>query len=200
MSRKQTFYECPECHRYISYLQSRCDCGYRFTGKEKKYRSCPKCGSFYPSPRLFCDCGHFLPFDKEEITPDDVESAYQSGYLSGVAQERDRTEKEWAQFFKDVQLKDTITGQPIRTREDFARWKAAFEAEKARREKVKNRYLVEADDGFSVSVPEDKLGSWVNAQDGQPAPLNTAEQRLKDRIMKRIYGIEEEGPTDEKAR
>ena len=50
----------------------------------------------------------------------------------------------------------------------------------------KTRYLMETDDGFLVSVPEDKVESWQRADHN--APLNKAEQRLKDRILDELYG------------
>lgn len=47
-------------------------------------------------------------------------------------------------------------------------------------------YLMETDDGELVRVPESKLEAWEAADHN--APLNKAEQRLKDRIMQEIYG------------
>ncbi len=49
-------------------------------------------------------------------------------------------------------------------------------------------YLAEAEDGFLTRVPEEKLESWQEAQGRPAAPLNKAEQRLKDKILRRIYG------------
>lgn len=47
-------------------------------------------------------------------------------------------------------------------------------------------YLIEADDGTLVRVPESRLEAWKAADHN--APLNKAEQRLKDRILQEIYG------------
>lgn len=47
-------------------------------------------------------------------------------------------------------------------------------------------YLSEADDGTLVRVPESRLEAWKAADHN--APLNKAEQRLKDRILQEIYG------------
>ena len=46
-------------------------------------------------------------------------------------------------------------------------------------------YLSEADDGMLVRVPESKADAWAAAD--HSAPLNKAEQRLKDRILQEIY-------------
>lgn len=51
-----------------------------------------------------------------------------------------------------------------------------------------SRVLVEASDGTLISVPADKLDDWTEAQDEEPRPLNKAEQRLRDRIVRKIYG------------
>lgn len=50
------------------------------------------------------------------------------------------------------------------------------------------RYQMETEDGWMVSVPEDKLDDWEKAQAESPRPLNKAEQRLRDRIVQEIYG------------
>lgn len=49
-------------------------------------------------------------------------------------------------------------------------------------------YLAEAGDGFLARVPEGKLEDWRRAQELPAAPLNRAEQLLRDRIVQRIYG------------
>lgn len=51
----------------------------------------------------------------------------------------------------------------------------------------KQRYLMEADDGMLASVPEDLLGAW-SASQRDPAPLTRAGRRLKDRIVRDLYG------------
>ena len=47
-------------------------------------------------------------------------------------------------------------------------------------------YLSEAGDGMLVRVPESRADAWAAAD--HSAPLNKAEQRLKDRILQEIYG------------
>lgn len=64
------FHECPECGRLSPYLQSRCDCGYRFAGGEAQYKTCPECGSIIPSGQIVCDCGHVtLPKISKSVPP-----------------------------------------------------------------------------------------------------------------------------------
>ncbi|MFR3291339.1 MAG: hypothetical protein ACLTSG_14495 [Lachnospiraceae bacterium] len=54
--------------------------------------------------------------------------------------------------------------------------------------KDSSRILVETSDGTLISVPADKLNDWTEAQDEEPRPLTKAEQRLRDRIVRKIYG------------
>ena len=181
--------ECPNCGQIVPYLQSICDCGRRFSGKERMYKSCPYRGTLNPSTRLFCSCGHFLLFIRSKLTQADMQSAYHSGLSDGINQERQRAAAEWSNFFRDAQLKDTITGQPIRNLEDFHRWKAAFDRIKADRAKRREKtYLLEDKDGFLVRVPESKLDTWEKVQTKGDAPLTPSEREVVNRIVERIYG------------
>ena len=48
---------------------------------------------------------------------------------------------------------------------------------------------METEDGFLVRVPESKVESWTRAQKERgSAPLNRAEQQLKDKLVRQIYG------------
>ena len=129
------YHECPECHKILPYLRSKCDCGYRFSGAsaERQFKTCTACGSLVPVSQLFCACGKFLPLQKDAITEADVETAYQNGLFAGIAEERERNEKEWACFFADAGLKDTFTNKAIANREDFYAWKKSFDEDCLRR-------------------------------------------------------------------
>ena len=50
-------------------------------------------------------------------------------------------------------------------------------------------FLMEAQNGMLVRVPQSKLESWQAAQNSAATPtLTAAEQRLRDRIMQDLYG------------
>ena len=50
-------------------------------------------------------------------------------------------------------------------------------------------FLMEAQNGMLVRVPQSKLESWQVAQNSAAASgLTAAEQRLRDRIMRDLYG------------
>ena len=98
-----------------------------------QFKTCTACGSLVPVSQLFCACGKFLPLQKDAITEADVETAYQNGLFAGIAEERERNEKEWACFFADAGLKDTFTNKAIANREDFYAWKKSFDEDCLRR-------------------------------------------------------------------
>ena len=52
-------------------------------------------------------------------------------------------------------------------------------------------FLMEAQNGMLVRVPQSKLESWQAAQNSAAVPgLTAAERRLRDRIMQDLYGSE----------
>lgn len=52
----------------------------------------------------------------------------QQAINDAIAQERERSKGEWAAFFAEAKLKNTLTGQPITSLEEFNSWKAAYNA------------------------------------------------------------------------
>ena len=121
------FHECPECHRISPYLQSRCDCGYRFSGRERQYKTCPECGSLIPSSQIICDCGHVMLRDRSQLTKADLETAYYAGLADGRARDAVKEDTELDRFFSEAGLRNSITGEPIRSPEDFFRWREAYD-------------------------------------------------------------------------
>ena len=122
------YHECPECHRISPYFQTKCDCGYYFSDvpDERQFKTCPSCGLMVPASQLVCDCGKFLPFCKDTITDTDIELAYDIGRRMGIAQERSRNDREWNDFFARAGLKNSITGEPVSSRDDFAKWESDY--------------------------------------------------------------------------
>lgn len=53
----------------------------------------------------------------------------------------------------------------------------------------KTRYQMESEDGWTVSVPEDKLEAYSRAD--HEAPLSRSEQRLLDRLRERLLSSKE---------
>ena len=94
------FHECPECGRLSPYLQSRCDCGYRFVGSEAQYKTCPECGSIIPSGQIVCDCGHVtLPKVRKSAPSSPAIPIPASRAPTAPKKRRDFTEKQRLQIF-----------------------------------------------------------------------------------------------------
>lgn len=62
------YHECPECHRISPYFQTKCDCGYHFSGVsiERQFKVCPSCGLLVPASQTVCDCGAAFPPDSKQ--------------------------------------------------------------------------------------------------------------------------------------
>ncbi len=65
------YHECPECHRISPYFQTKCDCGYHFSGVsiERQFKACPSCGLLVPASQAVCDCGAVFPPDSGQRRP-----------------------------------------------------------------------------------------------------------------------------------
>lgn|GEM_PF-1497700 len=62
------YHECPECRRISPYFQTKCDCGYHFSGVsiERQFKVCPSCGLLVPASQTVCDCGAAFPPDSKQ--------------------------------------------------------------------------------------------------------------------------------------
>ena len=170
------YHQCPACKRLMPSIQSRCDCGERFTGREPSFKGCPACGSLVGAGALWCDCGYLFIFrrflDKQnvqEITPAQLDVAYERGRRDGAAEEKAKNDVEWDEFFKDAQLKNTVSGGRIRSRKDFQKWKKEYAAAKAaleRRRKERYHFSMDTPDGEGMSVSGGELDAFRRMQKG----------------------------------
>lgn len=83
---------------------------------------------------------------EEQLTPEqrkenaaqrrrqEQQDAINQAVNDALAQERERSKSEWTAFFSKANLKNTLTGQPITTLEEFNTWAADFEAAKLQRD------------------------------------------------------------------
>lgn len=177
------FRECPDCGRMAPYMQTACDCGYRFSGSERLYKTCPHCGALNPSTRILCDCGHFVLSKQSKLTTSDVENAYNSGRVDGMMEERNRNAAEWKKFFEDACLKNTITGGPIQSLEDFRQWKKQFDAAKA--ERTRTATIKPPDESAYEQINMSRQSQFRNTITGAPI-FNRDEYRLwKEQVKSR---------------
>lgn len=105
------YHQCPACKRLMPSIQSRCDCGERFTGREPSFKGCPACGSLVGAGALWCDCGYLFIFrrflDKQnvqEITPAQLDVAYERGRRDGAAEEKSLHARKGTRYY--VELED----------------------------------------------------------------------------------------------
>lgn len=71
-------------------------------------------------------------------------AAVEEAVQKAVQEERDRAKVEMAAFFKKAQLKNTITGEPITTMEEFNAWEQAFSEAKLQRDLKAGKLTPEA--------------------------------------------------------
>ena len=78
--------ECPSCGRLQRRWQTRCSCGYCFSGKRdgRFFKVCPACGSIQPQRTLLCSCGHLFLVRRDRITQSDLDEAYQRGWQDAL--------------------------------------------------------------------------------------------------------------------
>jgi len=62
------------------------------------------------------------------------QAAIEQAVNNAIAQEREKSRSEWTAFFEKANLKNTLTGQPIKTLDEFNTWAADFEAAKLQRD------------------------------------------------------------------
>jgi len=93
-----------------------------------------------------------------------------------LAQERERSKGEWTAFFQKAGLKNTLTGKPITTVEEFNEWHAAFQAAKLERDlkagKLTPEGLKQAISEAMTPTPDKQPG----ATPGQLPGRDTAQQ------------------------
>lgn len=174
------FCECLDCGRMVPNIQITCDCGYRISGHEKLYRTCPHCGALNPSTRILCDCGHLVFFKQSKLTAADVENAYNSGRVDGMMEERSRNAAEWKKFFEDACLKNTITGEPIQSLEDFHQWKEQFDASKAERAHVVA--IKSPDESAYEQINKSRQSQFRNTITGKPISGREDYKLWKDQL------------------
>ena len=126
-----------------------------------------------------CDCGKFLPLCKDSITDADIELAYDIGRRMGIAQERSRNDREWADFFTRAGLKNSITGEPISSRSDFEKWESDYNrAVKAYETKQPQRTPPQAEQPHESTPPPPPPAS--NSEQPKPSSDNSAASYVDD--------------------
>ena len=102
-----------------------------------------------------------------------------------LAKERVRYKEEWDAFFAKAKLKNTITGQPIRSKEEFEQWSSAFDSAKLERD-LKAGKLTR--DGLNAAISQ------------HPAIKALAEREQREAGEKEKQGQDDKRSIDEAAK
>lgn len=105
----------------------------------------------------------------------------QAAVDKALEKERAKFKAEWDTFFQKAQLKNTLTGQPIKTREEFDAWHSAFETAKLERDLKSGKLSPETLSKAISESPEMKQIRALLEQNGNrngydsSAPLRSAQ-------------------------
>lgn len=110
-----------------------------------------------------------------------------------VKAERDRAEADMAAFFAKAQLKNTLTGEPITTMEQFNAWNEAFTADKLSRELAAGKLTPESLHKAIEDSPVVKKAQEIIRNSEQEAQRRQQEQ-AKARIDADLLEIQKHNP------
>lgn len=120
------------------------------------------------------------------------EAAIRQAVTEAVNAERERSKGEWEQFFAQANLKNTITGQPITSKEEFDKWAADYKAAKLQRDLKSGKLTPEALDEAIRNTPTVKrLDQRAEQQDKEAADRRSAEdERVIEAEIAEIHKID----------
>lgn len=118
----------------------------------------------------------------------------QAAVDQAVAAEREKHQKELADFFQAASLKNTITGKPITSMEEFNAWKQDFAAAKLQRELKAGKLTPEA---LNQAIAQNPAVQQVQqmARESEEAKRRAAEAEAKVRIDAELKEIGKMDPT-----
>lgn len=109
-------------------------------------------------------------------------------------QERERNRKEWSDFFSRAGLKNSITGEPIKTMEEFNEWSRAYDAARISQDLKDGKLTPEALDKAIAESPAVKRAEELIRRE-EDARRQQEEAAAKARIDAEIAEIHKLDPT-----
>ena len=101
------------------------------------------------------------------------EAAIQQAVNAALEQERARSKSEWDAFFKKANLKNTITGVPITSLEEFQKWEAEYSAAKLERDLKAGKLTPEAlNEAISKNPTVQRAQQIVDRDDAEQQQKN----------------------------
>ena len=122
------------------------------------------------------------------------QAAIDEAVQKALREEKDRAKEEMTAFFKRAQLKNTITGEPITTMEEFEAWDKAFSEAKFQRDLKAGKLTPEALEKVIAENPAVKQAQeLIRKQEG--AARAAEETAAKARIDAELLEIRKLDPT-----
>lgn len=108
------------------------------------------------------------------------EAAIAQAVKAALEEERARAKSEWDAFFKKANLKNTITGAPITTQEEFSKWEADYSAARLERDLKAGRLTPEAlDEAIRKNPTIVKMQESQERKEAEAEKAASAETKAK---------------------
>ena len=121
------------------------------------------------------------------------QAAIDQAVEEALRKEREKAQGEWSDFFNAAKLKNTMTGEPIRTLEEFRAWNEAFQTAQIAKDLEAGKLTREALDKAVADNPAVKRAEEIIRRD-EEARRQTEEAAAKARIDGEIAEIHKMDP------
>lgn len=112
---------------------------------------------------------------------------------TALREERERAKGEWSDFFSAAKLKNTMTGEPIRTLEEFRAWNEAFQTAQISRDLEAGKLTREALDRAVAENPAVKRAEEIIRRD-EEARRQAEEAAAREKIAAELAEIHKLDP------
>lgn len=138
--------------------------------------------------------GEMSPEQRREAAAARRRAEQQAAIDKAVQEERERAKGEMAAFFKRARLKNTFTGEDIRTMEEFEAWDREFSASKIQRELKEGKLTPESLETMIDENPAVKRAKELIQQQEEAAQAAEA-SAAKARVDSELLEIQKLDPT-----
>lgn len=131
---------------------------------------------------------------KKEQTPDERRAEQQAAVDAALKAQSEKMAAEWKDFFKSAGLKNTITGEPIATKEQFDEWSKSFKQQKLESDLKAGKLTQESlNEAISENPVVKRAAEIVAAHEREQATAEQEKmQRAIDEQIKKIHALEPE--------
>lgn len=131
---------------------------------------------------------------KKEQTPDERRAEQQAAVDAALKAQSEKMAAEWKAFFESAGLKNTITGEPIATKEQFDEWSKSFKQQKLESDLKAGKLTQESlNEAISENPVVKRAAEIVAAHEREQAAVEQEKmQRAIDEQIKKIHALEPE--------